>query len=354
MGINPSTYQSLLEDYGLDSKKLTIEELSQGLINDTYVLLEDNTPVYLLQRINTAVFKNADAILNNQQRALSVLRKSNSNYPELKSTVDHQSFLQDQDQHYWRLTDFVKNSKAYDSSKDSSMAYEAGKLLAEFHNSLKNENLEDYQTHLPKFNDLEFRFEEFDKAFHLGSKERIQEADEELALVDLLKPLLLHHKFNIPLRVCHNDTKLNNMLFSNEKAICLIDLDTLMPGYLFYDFGDLFRTAAFSAKEGELNLDQIKLNKDYTKSLIQGFCSTIENTSKEELKSLSLGAVYMPFIHGLRALTDYFLNDQYYKVNNPTENLDRAKSLFRFAKEAHKNNAFIDKCIKEFSSIPLV
>lgn len=350
MGLNPITYQSILKAYDLAHENLSIKELSQGLINDTYVLLDNQQPQFLLQRINGTVFKHADAILFNQIKALTVLNNANKSYPQLLKTVDDESFVLDPENDYWRISEFVPESKAYDCSTDSKMANEAGKLLAEFHNTLQEETPQDYKIHLPNFNDLNFRFEEFDDAYKKASKERVLNAKELLGFIDLLKPLLVNNSLTLPQRICHNDTKLNNMLFSNSKALCLIDLDTLMPGYLFYDFGDLFRTAAFSAKEGENNLELIKLNKEYTKTLIEGFVTTMTDFKDDELKSLSLGTVYMPFIHGLRALTDYFSNDKYYKVNYPTENLDRAKSLFRFAKEAHKNNAFIDKCIKESSA----
>lgn len=349
MGLNPKTYQLITNSYDLDQEEVSIQGLAQGLINDTYVITVKDQIYYLLQKINNNVFKHADVILENQTKAIERLKNHNKSYPDLINTKEGTSFVIDAENNYWRLSEFVSNSKAYNASINAKMAQQAGILLGEFHKALAGEKPESYRVHLAKFNDLTYRFDQFDSAVQQAKKERLDQANELMGFIEVLKPLLLHHNLQLPSRVCHNDTKLNNILFSTkeQKALCLIDLDTLMPGYLFYDFGDLFRTAAFSAQEGELNLDSIKLDKEYTKELIQGFTATLDTLTTDEYKSLSLGAVYMPFIHGLRALTDFLSNDIYYKVNYPKENLDRAKSLFRFANEAHKNNAYIDKCIKE-------
>jgi len=352
MGINPATYKLFINSYELHTEDVSLQKLSQGLINDTYIVYLNKYPTYLLQKINRTVFKEVDSIVGNQIKVVEVLKKYNSNYPNLIKTKSGNSFVIDVDDNYWRLSEFVPNSIAHNASKNHTMAFEAGQLLAEFHHVLKEEDPSEYQIPIEKFNDLSFRFEQFDAAHSRAKKDRLEQSRELNVFIQTLKPLLLKHNLRLPTRVCHNDTKLNNLLFTKDtsKAICLIDLDTVMPGYLFYDFGDLFRTAAFSAQEGELELDTIKLNKVYTKALINGFLGKLKLPEEDELKSLALGAVYMPFIHGLRALTDFLSNDIYYKVNYPLENLDRAQSLFRFAKEAYKNNAYINKCIKEFSN----
>ncbi|MGB3150242.1 MAG: phosphotransferase, partial [Maribacter sp.] len=154
----------------------------------------------------------------------------------------------------------------------------------------------------------------------------------------------------IPLRICHNDTKLNNILFSkiSGKALCLIDLDTLMKGYFFYDFGDAVRTIANTAPEDERDNNKITFNKSLFSAFIKGLADNGLFLLKEELDSLCFGAVFMPFIHGLRALTDYLNNDRYYKTTYENQNLDRCSSLFNFTQKALDNVPFMEKTIQEY------
>ena len=155
----------------------------------------------------------------------------------------------------------------------------------------------------------------------------------------------------LPVRLCHNDTKLNNILFSktNNKALCLIDLDTLMKGYFFYDFGDAARTIANTAAEDEKDLNKITFNKELFSAFIDGLKNSTRFLSASELKTLPLGVVFMPFIHGLRALTDYLNGNIYYQVAYENQNLDRCLSLFNFAEKAYAEIDFISKEIKQLA-----
>jgi serine/threonine protein kinase len=153
---------------------------------------------------------------------------------------------------------------------------------------------------------------------------------------------------NLPIRVCHNDTKLNNILFSEEKkALCLIDLDTLMPGLLLYDFGDAVRTLANPAPEEETELSKIDFSIEMFAAFAEGMALNRSVFSSDEIKSLSLGPVYMPFLHGLRAYTDFLMGNPYYKVTYPDQNLDRARSLIHFARLAREHDTEMQKTLQE-------
>jgi len=149
-------------------------------------------------------------------------------------------------------------------------------------------------------------------------------------------------------RVCHNDTKLNNILFSaKKKSLCLIDLDTLMPGTFLYDFGDAVRTIANTAPEDEIDLSRINFRTELFEAFMDGLSMNKEIFTKAEIEQMSLGAALMPFLHGIRALTDFLENNRYYKVSYEMQNLDRCMSLFTFSQLAIDHQQEMKKIVKE-------
>ena len=163
-------------------------------------------------------------------------------------------------------------------------------------------------------------------------------------------PLVTDPKLKLlPKRLCHNDTKLNNILFSKttNKALCMIDLDTLMPGLFLYDFGDAIRTIVNPIPENSTDYDAITFDKELFTAFIDGLAPHISFLTKEEKETMALGAVYMPFIHGLRALTDFLNNNTYYKVSYENQNLDRCTNLFTFTNAAFENLDFMNALVIE-------
>lgn len=345
MSIEPA---KILSHFAIPKEKYAFKTINNGLINDTYLVLNTNKPVYILQRINNNVFKNVAGIMQNIDKALNVLNSKNYTSVAVVKTKKNTSYHKENG--FWRVLSYIDDSVTYNTTTKNSIAFEAGKIIGEFHYLLTSEDVTNYQDTIPDFHNLIHRNNQFFDALEKAKKERVSAAKEAIDFAEELLPDLLDFCFTeLPIRVCHNDTKLNNILFSKitDKALCLIDLDTLMKGYFYYDFGDAVRTIVNTAPEDEKDLSKITFNKELFISFIDGLSLHKSILTKEEIDSLPLGAVFMPFIHGLRALTDFLQNDAYYKVAYPNQNLDRCFSLFDFSKKALDNVSFMQQALHE-------
>ena len=212
-------------------------------------------------------------------------------------------------------------------------------MLGEFLNGTSDFDSSQLIDVIPNFHDMSFRFKQYASALQSASKERLFKAAKYTKLVASLKEEMhilqeLKESGEIPTRVTHNDTKISNSLFDkNNKGICMIDTDTVMPGIIHYDFGDAIRTICNTAAEDEKDLSKVEFNLDYYKAYEKGFLEKTKDTLSEiRLKHLPLAAKTMIFIMALRFLTDYLNNDIYYKTNYSEHNLDRAKNQFKLIK----------------------
>jgi len=241
---------------------------------------------------------------------------------------------------YWRLMSYIENSATHNTTTSKEIAFEAGRIIGKFHLLLADAPLSQYVDTIPKFHDLELRKMQFLAALARASKKNKEIAKKAISFgQEMLLNLVEIKTYQLPERICHNDTKLNNILFSKvtEKALCLIDLDTLMKGYFLYDFGDAIRTIANAAPEDEQNHDKITFDKLLFESFLDGLASNDPFLSKSEIQTMHYGAILMPFLHGIRALTDYLNGNIYYKVAYENQNLDRCLSLFNFTQKAFLN-----------------
>lgn len=340
--------QKLLGAFSVDQGAYTFNRIDQGFINDTYLVLKNGHPIYILQRINSEVFTDVPGVMGNITNALTFLTDTDYSLVALVPTITGQSYCKLNNRGYWRLMEYIPNSIAYDSAKNTEMAYGAGKILGKFHSLLQNAPSAQFVDTIPHFHDLHLRKEQFQEALSKSCQERRKKANLAIPFVLETLPLLLDlASSTLPVRICHNDTKLNNILFSkkNNQALCFIDLDTIMKGYFYNDFGDLARTIANTAKEDEKDHHKITFDRPLFESFLDGLATSSAYLTDEELKSLPLGIVFMPFIHGLRALTDYLNNDQYYKVSYADQNLDRSLSLFDFSKKALSEVSYIQEMV---------
>ncbi|MCG2460242.1 aminoglycoside phosphotransferase family protein [Flavobacteriaceae bacterium F89] len=340
-----------LECFSVEESGYHFLPIIQGYINDTYLVLGNDRPRYILQRINHLVFKDIKGLMGNIQMALELLNDRDYERIELVKTVDGDTYCEVPGEGYWRLMSYVDQSVAYDITTDRNVAFQAGRILGKFHQLLQNAPVHKFSDTIPRFHDLGLRKEQLESALIQASPDKLVVASKAIAFAkETFSKLRELQQTQLPVRVCHNDTKLNNILFSKKshKSLCFIDLDTLMKGYFYYDFGDAVRTVANTALEDERDLDKIGFDKVLFKNFVSGLHQSGLSLSADELNLLPLGAVFMPFIHGLRALTDYLNNNIYYKVFYETQNLDRCLSLFDFADKALAEVAYmesvIDKC----------
>uniref|UniRef100_UPI002627E4AC phosphotransferase enzyme family protein n=1 Tax=uncultured Muriicola sp. TaxID=1583102 RepID=UPI002627E4AC len=293
-------------------------------------------PKYLLQHLNRHVFQDIEGLMQNLEAILPFLNQKGYTPIDLMPTKARTPFYKDMDGEYWRLMTYIPDSISYNTTNDLKVANESGRILGIFHRSLQDVPENALVETIPGFHDLEKRVTEFHKAIKNASKDRSEKAKKWILFAEsTLNKIRTDLPQELPLRICHNDTKLNNFLFSKKtgKALCLIDLDTVMPGYFHFDFGDAIRTIANPCQEDELDLNKISFNLKMADAFLQGLKESGLELSTAEKKALPYGAVLMPFLHGLRALTDYLKNDVYYQIRYPDQNLNRSMSLFTVAQK---------------------
>ncbi|MEP3838497.1 MAG: aminoglycoside phosphotransferase family protein [Algibacter sp.] len=316
------------------------KELSSGHINDTYLIITKTRPYFVLQRINHSVFKDVAGLINNKvaisQHIKSKLKESKKQVLDFVKSNDDNSYYKDIKGNYWSLMYYIDNSVTYETVNDIEIAYEGGKLFGEFLNLTSDFDTSQLTEVIPKFHNMSFRYSQFQSALQSAAKERLFKATETINMVTELKEEMhilqnLKESGDIKLRVTHNDTKISNALFTKDnKGLCVIDTDTVMPGIVHYDFGDAIRTICNSAAEDEANLDLVNFNFDFYKAYTRGFLEEIQSSLTDlEIKYLPLGAKTMTYIMALRFLTDYLNNDIYYKIKYEDHNLVRAKNQLK-------------------------
>ncbi|GGD47478.1 phosphotransferase enzyme family protein [Muriicola marianensis] len=346
-GITP---KMALDHFVIERKTYGVKPLSTGYINDTYTIFDGHVPVFLLQRVNEKVFHDIPGLMENLEAVLPALKGMGYHPVSFYYTKARHPYYCDKNGQYWRLMSFVPNGVSYDFTTDPDIAFESGRILGIFHRLTEKIATKSIKEILVGFHHLSKREGEFKMAVENASEERKQKAREEISFAnDLLEKLHGNRPIDLPLRICHNDTKLNNFLFDSKtgKGLCLVDLDTVMPGYLHYDLGDAIRILANPNPEDERDLEKITFDLHMVKTFLEGIRESGLELSESERLAIPYGAILMPFLHGIRALTDYLQHDRYYRVTYPQENLNRARSLFAVALKASENSAALAGIVKE-------
>lgn len=326
-------FENILSRYGLDSKTTEIQLFGDGLINHTWmVAAEDHR--YILQKVNTDVFKNPSAIDEN----LSLLNKYLSEvHPEYLfvspvntisgvSLVDHESG-------YFRLFPFIKGSKSLSTLSEKEEAYEAAKQFGMFSRLLENFDAKQLNITIPDFHNLILRYDQFTKACEQAGPERLKKTAAEIDFIQTHQEIVNTYRdilanANIPLRVIHHDTKISNVLFdTHNKGICVIDLDTVMPGYFISDIGDMMRTYLSEASEEETDFSKISIRKDFFKAIYEGYMYEMNAVlTKYEKEYFFYAGKFIIYMQAIRFLADYLQNDIYYGAKYEDHNFNRAKN----------------------------
>ncbi|WP_242118522.1 phosphotransferase enzyme family protein [Aestuariivivens sediminicola] len=334
------------------SSYVAFNEIASGHINDTYLIKTREEPHYILQRINHHVFKDIPGLMANKVLISEHLKhkRSDLSEKEIKNRVltfvparSGTYYFKDHEGHYWNVMEYIKDSITHHIVTREEVAYEGGKLSGEFLRLTSDLDASRLVEVIPHFHDMSFRFSQFEDALKVASAQRKEKARTYLLKVADLKDEMhiiqnLKASGAIKLRVTHNDTKISNALFDrNNKGLCVIDTDTVMPGVVHYDFGDAIRTICNSAAEDESNLDLVHFNVAYYNAYKSGFLEELETTLSDlEIETLPLAAKTMIFIMGIRFLTDYLNEDVYYKTKYPEHNLDRARNQFKLIESMEK------------------
>ena len=345
-----SEITSILGNFDIPKRNYVLQPLTDGYINDTFLVCDKESPIYILQRINHNVFPNIEELMGNVQHALEYLEDEDYHKITLVKTREGLRFFENRsvEKTYWRLMTYIDGSTAYNTTESQSVAFEAGRIIGKFHLLLSQADHNGFSDTIPRFHDLELRKRQFEESLSSTNVKKKEIARKDIAFaIEILDTLEGMDQTNLPIRICHNDTKLNNILFSKktDKALCLIDLDTLMKGYFHFDFGDAIRTIVNTAPEDEQNHDKITFEKPLFEAFVSGLASNKPFLSEEEKNALAYGVILMPFLHGIRALTDYLNNNIYYKVAYENQNLDRGRSLFDFTRKALANFDFMKEIV---------
>ncbi len=346
-----------IDQFGLRGKILDITEEKGGHINSTYLLSfrspNDEISKIILQRVNTHAFKNPDQLMSNIALITEFLKKRIAEIggDPIRETL---SFFPAQDGKYyffdgegscWRCYVYVDDAVSYQSVENPEVFYKTGRAFGNFQSMLHDFPAHKLYETIPFFHDTPRRIENLKEAMQRDAAGRKKRAEEEIAFILSLADEMgvvagLLKSGEIPLRVTHNDTKLNNVLFdaNTGEELCVIDLDTVMPGSALYDFGDAIRYGANTAAEDEPDLTKVSIDlslyKQYTKGYLVAAGAIL---TKKEIELLPYAAKLITFECGTRFLTDYLDGDKYFRIAHPEHNLDRCRTQFALVRDMEKN-----------------
>lgn len=346
--------KNILSHFSIKGEYLDFEKVITGHINDSYLIKTTSTdhPGYFLQWVNNYIFKDVEGLMNNISAVTSHLAKKLAENDKLAFKVleiipctDGNKFYLDADGQYWRLYTYIDKMHGYDVVENTKIAFEGGRAFGIFMSLLADLPADRLTETIPDFHNMTKRLDTFYNSLNNNQADRVKDIRPEIDFVkqraeQMLTIPALITSGQLPKRITHNDTKFNNILFDNtEHAMCIVDLDTVMPGSILFDFGDAIRTGANAANEDEKDLSKVDINLPIYEAYTQGFIKSTRHTlTAVEIDNLAFSARFMTFIIGLRFLTDYVDGDLYFRTLYPGHNLDRAKVQFRLL-EAMEQNA---------------
>ena len=327
--------QKAAEEFIGSENGIQIEQLGNGLINNTYKIVDasqNNTMV--LQAINTNIFTNPQDIISNYKEIFDYLeeQKNALNIPAPVKNKNQTLLFIDEEKNNWRATSFVKNSHSPMNASNDDAAYTVAKSFAGFTKSLAGLNINKLHVIIPDFHNLAFRYKQFEDAVInadvkrlLKSTHIIAQLRQRKALVDFYNSTI--NSIHYPERVMHHDCKISNILFdtASDKVICPVDLDTTMPGKYFSDLGDMIRTMTCSVDENSRAWEEIAIRPSFYKSILTGYLEGAGDIfSDEEKKNIHYSGLILTFMQSLRFVADFLNGDIYYKTSYPEQNLNRA------------------------------
>ncbi len=334
----------LLSHYDLGGHVIRCERFGVGHINWTYRVETDNGGLFVLQQVNTHVFRNPVGLMRNIELLTDFIRTKSDDPRETMQLVkanDGKTYVATDDDEFWRVYVFVPDSICYDQAETPELFRDCGRAFGKFQNMLADFPVSELVETIPNFHNTVSRYADFEASLAKDEHKRASGVQNEISYVLSEKPFasfLLDKQASgeIPLRVTHNDTKINNVLFDREtnRPLCVVDLDTTMPGFAAMDFGDAIRYAGNNAAEDEKDLDKVFLRLDLFRAFAEGFCGMCkDHLTREELIICPEATKLVTIEIGLRFLTDYLDGDIYFHTDYPEHNLVRARTQFKLASD---------------------
>lgn len=344
-----------LAAFNLSINDVEIEQIQNGLINATWHIKNSQND-YILQKINHSIFKNPKSIASNIALIADYLKKSNPEYlfvAPLKGNNNNEMVKID-GHGYFRLIPFVKESHTIATVEQPKQAFEAAKKFGEFTELLSKFPVEKLQITLSDFHNLTLRYEQFLNALSTGNKKRLNESKDMIASIESQKNIVQTYEDilqnpSFKLRVTHHDTKISNVLFDqNDKGLCVIDLDTVMPGYFISDVGDMMRTYLSPANEEENDFSRIEVREEYFEAIWKGYMSQMKmELNEEEKKHFIYSGKFMIYMQALRFLTDHLNKDVYYGAKYEGQNFIRAGNQMALLQRLIEKEKVLQKIIDE-------
>jgi len=357
--------KSVVENFKICGTILNSVSYGSGHINDTYLITtaENYCPDYILQRINHLIFNNVPALMNNVERVTRHIKKKllqqGNSIPDrevltLIPTHEDKAYYSDPEGNYWRVYIFINESYCYELVKTPQLAYQGGKIFGKFLAMLADLPEPPLTETIYDFHNIEKRLQAFFKLVDDDPGMRVGDIKNEMRFVEKRAEeiIKIYHQatdYKIPIRITHNDTKFNNILFDvNQNALCIIDLDTVMPGFIHFDFGDAVRTCTNTATEDEQDLAKVAMNLELLRAYTKGFMEEAKVFLTDgEVINLVPAIKLFPYLMGLRFLTDYIDGDKYFRITFSYHNLQRARNQFKLLTSIEEQYddilAFIDR-----------
>lgn len=342
---------------------ISAERYGHGHINDTYLVTTKNGPRYLMQRVNHKIFKNVKALMDNIVGITEYIYEQTikdggniKNAMVVIPTKKGEKYLE-YEGNFYRMYNFIEGALSIERRATPEEFKLAAIGFGRFQKLLDNYPAEKLNETIKDFHNTKVRYENFLEAIKNDASNRKHSCEEEIKffverkdycgrIVDKLE------SGEIPLRVTHNDTKLNNVLIDLEAMVAatVIDLDTVMPGSILYDFGDSIRAGATTGAEDEKDLSKVNFSMELYEAYVEGFLSEVgEKLTEKELEEFAFGAILMTFECGMRFLTDHLNGDTYFKIHREGHNLDRARTQIKLVKDMEKNFEKMQAIVKKYS-----
>jgi len=355
--------KNAVNHFQFNGTPVSYEKYGNGHINDTFKVTAEKDGVktdYIVQRINTSIFTDPDMLMQNIKSVTDYVRKqiaakggnTQREVMQIIPTDTNELYYTDVNGSAWRAYLFVVDSVCLDAPRNTDDLEKSARAFGQFASSLAGFDAEKLGEPIPRFHDTPNRFANLMAAY---KADKCGRADEVKELIDFaLEREQFTHTLQdsaIPLRVTHNDTKLNNILLDKDsyEALCVIDLDTIMPGYSANDFGDMIRFSANTAKEDEADLDKVKVNLELYEACVRGYIEGCNGgLTQQELLLLHVGAKMMTFECGMRFLTDYLEGDTYFRISYDKHNLVRCLNQFKLLSELEKNDEQVKDIIQKY------
>ncbi len=353
----------LFERFSTDAVFRAAVPHGNGHINDTYAVtagVAGGQRRFILQRLNTAIFTAPELVMANIDRVLGHLRARLAGCADLDRCVptliparDGRPFLLDEAGGVWRLYRFIEGACSYEVVQHPRQAYQAGRMFGLFQRLLADFPVAALRETLPDFHDTPKRHAALEQAVRRNAAGRASSATREIDFFgerrhQYARLLDRYAAGELPLRVTHNDTKLNNVLFdeSSGEGLCVVDLDTVMPGLALYDFGDLVRTATCPAAEDAQSLEEVTMRLPVFEELLRGYLSqTGAFLTEAEVEELAFSGRLLALEMGMRFLADHLNGDIYYKTNRPNQNLDRCRVQCRLVESMEAQSFAMERAV---------